>query len=229
MGKRMTGIAMVGFVSSIALGSLQAQRVRAPIAEGPRLPPAPAPVLIAADQPPPAIWALVRFALPPNTVSILVSRQQAGSAQGVVLTPNPVPIAALLRPNQTEYGWYDNTLTALGTYSYSVAAVFGDGRTGISTPISFTPQVYEARNVSVYKLDPYSARVSFKNSALPAQTYRLFGTGIATFGVEASVDKFGNGKVVVGNLPAGTYNWVLRAEFQPGIRSAGVPVSVTLP
>jgi hypothetical protein len=219
---------MAGLLSVIALASAGAQQVRTPIAPGPRLPPAPAPVVIAADQPPRAIWALIRFNLPPNVSGVVVSRQQAG-AQGVVLTPNPVPVASLQRQSQTEYGYYDNTLTALGTYSYSVVAVYADGRTGISAPVSFTPQLYEARSVNVQKADPYTAVITFANSALPAQTFRLYGTGIPAYGVEAFIDRMGHGKVTVGSLAAGTYNWVLRAEFQPGIRSAGVPVAVTLP
>jgi hypothetical protein len=118
----------------------------------------------------------------------------------------------------------------MGTYSYSVAAVLDDGRVGTSGWFTYAPQIYEARTVNVQKTSPYSALVVFSNGLLRPQVYRLYGTGLVTYGVEAVMDKMGRGgSVQINNLAAGTYNWVLRAEFQPGIRSNGVPVSITLP
>jgi hypothetical protein len=218
-------------VSVVSVGRANAQI--SPGSKVVQLPPAPAPVLAGADQQPRTIWPLVRFDLPPNTVAIRVTRQQAGSTSPLLLTPTDVPIASVSKypmSDHTYYVWPDNSLTALGSYSYSIAAVLDDGRVGTSTWLPFTPQVYEPTNVTVQKTSSYSATVFFGNSPLPARTYRLYGTGLVTYGVEATMDRMHpGGSVPVGNLPAGTYNWVLRAVFDPSIRSNGVPVSVTLP
>ena len=226
-----SAIAVASMVSFAALGRAEAQ-----IAPGDklvRLPAAPAPVLAAADQQPRTIWPLIRFDLPPTTVAIRVRRLQSGSTSPLLLTPTDVPIASVAKypyPDHTYFVWPDNSLPALGSYSYSIAAVLDDGRVGTSTWIPFTPQVYEPLNVTVQKTSSYSAAVVFSNGTLPAKTYRLYGTGLVPYGVDATIDKIHSGGTVeVGNLAAGTYNWVLRAVFDPGVRSNGVPVSVTLP
>jgi hypothetical protein len=223
-----TAVSAFVLIGCILAGRADAQ-VRTPIAPGPRLPPAPAPIIAAVDQAPGAIWGNVRFDLPPNTAAIRVTRQDAAGTQ-VRLTPNDVPLASVGRTSDGKYGYYDQTLTAMGTYSYSVAAVLDDGRVGTSGWFTYAPQIYEARTVNVQKTSPYSALVVFSNGLLRPQVYRLYGTGLVTYGVEAVMDKMGRGgSVQINNLAAGTYNWVLRAEFQPGIRSNGVPVSITLP
>jgi hypothetical protein len=230
----INAVSLVGLVSFIAVGRAGAQ-IRTPIAT-PRLAPAPAPVLAAADQQTHTIWPLIRFDLPTNAVAIRVSRQQAGGTS-VLLTPTDIPVASVSKVNMADgwhYVWPDNTLTALGSYSYSVADVLDDGRVGVSGWLPYTPQVYEPTNVTVQKTSSFSAVVSFTNSfPVPARTYRLFGTRLVTYGFEATkspYDKTGRSWTVqLDNLPAGTYNWILRGEFDPGIRSNGVPVSVTLP
>ena len=229
------GIAKVISAASIVL-VVSVGRAEAQIAPGDKtiqLPPVPAPVLGGADQQVRTIYPLIRFDLPTTAVAILVSRRPPGSTTAVLLTPTPVPIASISKytyPDRTYYVWLDNTLPAVGTYSYAIATVQSDGRTGISSWLSYTPQLYEATSVSVQKTSSYSAVVYFTKSALGAKTYRLYGTGIPAFGVEATMERnLLHGSVQMGNLAAGTYNWILRAEFDPGVRSNGVPVSVTLP
>jgi hypothetical protein len=223
-------LAIAGF---IALGPLHAQ-VRTPIAPAPRMPAGPAPIMSAPTQEPGSIWARLSFQLPPNAVQIRVVRQQAGSTQGVLLTPQPVPVVKLGRVDAA-YVWTDPTVPALGTYSYAVSVDLDDGRVGNSSPVSFSPQIFEPTSVRGLKASPYSAVVEFKDGAVPGSIYRLYGTGLPTFGVDAKpgTDPSGAGttlwSVYLQNLAAGTYNWVVRAEFKPGIKSNGVPVSVTLP
>ncbi len=222
---------VVGAATIVSVGRADAQI--SPGSKIVQLPPAPAPVLAAADQQPRTIWPLIRFDLPPTTVAIRVTRQQAGGTSPLLLTPTDVPIASVSKypyPDRTYYVWPDNSLTALGSYAYSIAAVLGDGRVGVSSWLPFTAQVFEPLNVTIQKTSSYSATVFFGNSAPPARSYRLYGTGFVAYGVEATMDRMHpGGSVAVGNLAAGTYNWVLRAVFDPGVRSNGVPVSVTLP
>jgi len=221
---------LLGLMSLVAVAGANGQ-----IAPGDKtvlLPPAPAPVLDAVDQQVRTIYPLIRFDLPTNAVAIRVKRLTAGNTTPVLLTPTDIPIASVLKVtmDRTYYVFADNTLTALGSYSYSVAAVLDDGRVGTSGWIAFSPQLYEPRDVTVQKLSPYSLAIYFTNSALPARTYRVYGTGIAAFGMQATVDKMGlHWALQLSNLAAGTYNFVVRGEFDPGIRSNGVPVSVTLP
>jgi hypothetical protein len=222
---------LLGLMSVVAVAGANGQ-----IAPGDKtvlLPPAPAPVLAAADQQVRTIYPLIRFDLPTNAVAIRVKRLTAGSTTPVLLTPTDIPIASVLKVtmDRTYYVFPDNTLTALGSYSYSVAAVLDDGRVGTSSWIAFSPQVYEPQNVTAQKLSPYSVAVVFTSSVFPARAYRVYGTGIAPFGMQAATtDKMGRSWAVqLSNLAAGTYNFVVRAEFDPGIRSNGVPVSVTLP
>lgn len=207
-----------------------AQVIRQPIGT-PRLPPAPAAVLSSINQVKFAISAQVWFQVPTGTASILVSRAVAGGTPSLV-TPNPVPLASVPTLTGQYYYWIDNTLNALGSYSYTVAAIQGDGRSGVSTPMAYTPLVGEPQNVRVTKTDPWTAVVTFDRSLPEPQTYRLYGTGLVSYGVQAVVDvsSYSRGNAVtVGNLAAGTYNWVLRAEYVPGIRTTGVPVVVTFP
>lgn len=230
MASTINGGSLLGLMSLVAVAGANAQ-----IAPGDKLvvlPAAPAPVLAAADQQVRTIYPLIRFDLPTNAVAIRVRRLTPVSTTPVLLTPTDIPIASVLKivMDHTYYAFVDNTLTALGSYSYSVSAVLDDGRVGTSGWISFSPQVYEPQNVTAQKLSPYSVAVVFSNSVFPARTYRLYGTGIAPFGMQATTDKMGRTwSVQLGNLAAGTYNFVVRAEFDPGIRSNGVPVSVTLP
>jgi hypothetical protein len=160
--------------------------------------------------------------------------RQLGSATPVLLTPTPVPVASLARVDGL-YAWTDASLGALGTYSYAVSVEISDGRIGNSTPVSFTPQIFEPANVRGLKASAYSAVVQFNDGAVPATIYRLYGTGLPAWGVDAKPGKDPSGSgatlwsVYLQNLAAGTYNWVVRAEFKPGIRSNGVPTYVTLP
>ena len=100
---------------------------------------------------------------------------------------------------------------------------------GISRWLSYTPQVYEATNVTVQKNQQLLGAVNCAEPPLAAKTYRLYGTGLAASVLNDHGPVGRGGTVQVGNLAAGTYNWILRAEYDPGIRSNGVPVSVTLP
>jgi len=211
-----------------ALVPAGAQVIRQPIGT-PRLPPPPAAVMSSINQTQGAIFPQVWFQVPSGTASIQVYRSTAGGA-AVLVTPTPVPLASVPTPTGQYYYWIDNTLNALGSFSYSVAAIQGDGRGGVSTPMAYSPRIDEPTSVAIRKADPFTAIVSFGQAKLPAQTYRLYGTGLVTYGVQATLDPRGTvGAVTVGNLAAGTYNWVLRSEYAPGIRSNGVPVTVTLP
>jgi hypothetical protein len=234
MNRPITAMSALGIVSMIAATYAGAQTVSPrTIAPAPRMSPGPAPILSAPTQEPGSIWAKLTFQLPTNAVAIRVARQ-LGSATPVLLTPTAVPISSLARVDGL-YAWTDASLGALGTYSYAVSAELSDGRVGNSTPVTFTPQIFEPTNVRGLKASPYSAVVEFKDGAVPAGIYRLYGTGLPAFGVDAKpgMDPSGSGttlwSVYLQNLAAGTYNWVVRAEFKPGIRSNGVPVSVTLP
>jgi len=234
MNARITVISALGIVSMMAASHTGAQTVSPrTIAPAPRMPPGPAPILSAPTQEAGSIWAKLTFQLPPNAVAIRVARQ-LGSAAPVLLTPTAVPVASLARVDGL-YAWTDASLGALGTYSYAVAAELDDGRIGNSSPVTFTPQIFEAANVRGLKASPYSAVVEFKNGAVPASIYRLYGTGLPSWGVDAKPGKDPSGdpsplwSVYLPNLAAGTYNWIVRAEFKPGIRSNGVATSVTFP
>jgi hypothetical protein len=230
MVSKIKAASLVGLINLVAVTRAHAQI--APGDKTVRLPAAPAPVLAAADQQVRTIWPLIRFDLPTNAVAIRVSRITAGSNTPVLLTPTDIPVASIQKVmmDRTYFGWVDNSLSTLGSYSYSIAAVLDDGRVGTSSGMPYSPQLYEPLNVTAQKTSAYSVTVGLSNGVLPAKTYRLYGTGIAPFGLEMTKDKMGRfWSVQLGNLAAGTYNWVARAEFDPGIRSSGVPVSVTLP
>jgi hypothetical protein len=223
---------LISCVNLVAAASAHAQ-----IAPGDkivRLPAAPAPLLAAADQQVRTIWPLIRFDLPTNALAIRVSRLTAGSATPVLLTPTDIPVTSIMKVtmiDHTYFAWPDNSLTALGSYSYSISAVLDDGRVGTSSWLAYSPQVYEPQSVAAQKLSPYSVAVGLSNSVFPAKTYRLYGTGIAPFGMElTTTDKARRyWTIQLSNLAAGTYNFIVRSEFDPGIRSNGVPVSITLP
>jgi hypothetical protein len=213
--------------SSMAAG---AQVVRQPIGT-PRLSPAPAPVMSSVNQTPQTIFPQIWFQVPQGVVSILVSRTPAGGT-GTAVTPKPVPLSQVPTPTGQYYYWTDNTLNALGTYSYQVAGIQADGRTGTSTPIAYTPVVTEPMSLTVTKPNPFTATITFQQSKMAAQAYRLYGSGLPASGVFATVnasDPRAAGTVSVGDLAAGTYNWVLKAQYSPGVLTAGVPVTVTVP
>lgn len=222
---------LVGLITLVA-----SERAIAQIAPGDKtvlLPPAPAPVLAAADQQVRTIWPLIRFDLPTNAVAIRVKRLTAGSTTPVLLTPTDIPIASINKVvmDHTYFAWPDNSLTALGAYSYSISAVLDDGRVGTSSWLPYSPQVYEPQSVAAQKTSAYSVVVGMSSSVFPAKTYRLYGTGIAPFGMELTTTDKGRRywSIQLNNLAAGTYNFIVRSEFDPGIRSNGVPVSVSLP
>ncbi|MGE0552097.1 MAG: hypothetical protein AB7R55_01580 [Gemmatimonadales bacterium] len=210
---------------------------RTPRAPAPILPPAPAPTLKGIDQVAESIWPELAFALPPETSAIRIMRQQPGG-QPIMVTPTPVPVAQLQRGDLLyAHRWTDDTPQALGNYSYLVVAEFGDGRTSNSAWLWFTPQVPEASNVRAVQAGRYVAAIQFNDSPIPASKYLVFGSGLPSFGTEATssiVQVAGAGPVrvwtvVMNNLAAGTYSWTVRTEFKPGIRSAGVPVTFTMP
>ena len=232
MATRIVAVSIF-FLFSLMVACQAEAQVRTPIAPAPRMPAGPAPILSAPAQESGSIWARLTFQLPPNAVAIRVVRQPVGSTQATLLTPSPVTVASLARVDGL-YAWSDRSLTALGSYSYGVAADLDDGRVGTSTPVTFTPQIFEPTNVRGLKASAYSAVVEFKDAAVPASIYRLYGTGLPSWGVDAKPGKDPNDgttlwSVYLPNLAAGTYNWVVRSEFKPGIRSNGVPVAVTLP
>lgn len=207
-----------------------AQIIRQPIGT-PRLPPAPAPVMSSINQTQGAIWPQIWFQVPDGTTGIRVSRQPAGGTWSLI-TPTTVPLSTVPTPTGQYYYWTDNTLAALGAYNYSVTGVLADGRMATSSPMAYSPIVNEPSSVAVTKPNPWTAVITFLPSKWPAQTYRLYGTGLAPIGAQASGDPNDprtNWSVTLTNLAAGTYHWVLKAEYAPGIRTTGVPVSVTLP
>jgi hypothetical protein len=218
---------------------LSSAQVRTPRAPGPRLPPAPAAIVTSAGQANWTIYPELRFELPPGTVGVRVQRKPKGG-QAQLLTPTSLPAAKLANPSGAGYQWWDQTLTALGSYEYSVVAELDDGRQGPSAWFPYVPQLYEAINVRMTKLSSYNVQVEFNDGAVAGGSYRLFGTGIAATGEPAVADQqlyqdpttrqlYRVWRVVRSGLAAGSYNWVLRAEFQPGLRTAGVPVSVVMP
>lgn len=216
-------------------------QVRTPVAPGPRLPPAPAPVVSSIAQRGRTIGPTLRFDLPPGTVGVRVLRQ-ANGGQPELLTPTALP-PDKLRDRLAQgaaYQWNDETLRALGSYSYSVVAELEDGRRGPSTWFPYTPRLYDAINARVEKLSNYDVRVEFNDGAIPAAGYRLFGTGIAPTGEPAVLQQlmyqdpatrqlYTVWHLVRSGLAAGSYHWVLRAEFQPGLQTAGIPLFVAMP
>jgi hypothetical protein len=240
MRARRNVISIAAILSAIAANQAGAQvQVRPPtIAPGPRPPPAPIPYFTQVYQLPQRVWPALEFALPSNTVSIRVLRRTAGSTQPVLLTPSAVPVTGLTRVTWPNYMWEDAMLRAFGSYSYAVVAELDDGRTGMSAWIPFVSQASEAANVRVVKPDPYTAVIEFDDAPpTPPRTYRLFDTGrtaLLSNGIEATKISTSNGwwsswRIVVNNLAAGTYNWILRSEYTPNIPSKGIPVSVTMP
>lgn len=221
--------ALAGILFIVTTEAANAQVIRQPIGS-PRLPPAPAPVMSSVNQTTGSIAPQIWFQVPEGTAGIRVSRQPAGGAWALI-TPNTVPLSSVPTPTGQYYYWTDNTLNALGTYNYTVTGVLSDGRMATSTAIAYAPIINEPSGLTVSKPNPWTAVVTFQPSKMAAQTYRLYGTSIATFGAQATApqDLRGEWTVTIANLAAGTYNWVLRAEYAPGIRTNGVPVSVTLP
>lgn len=214
------------FLLASARGS--AQIIRQPIAT-PRLPPAPAPVWSSVNQAPNAIWPQLWFQVPEGTTGIRVSRQPAGGAWALI-TPTTVPLSSVPTPTGQYYYWTDNTLTALGAYNYTVTGVLADGRMGTSAAIAYAPTITEPTSVTATKADPWTAVVTFQPSKATTDTYRLYGTGLPAVGTQATFDPYrGGGSVRISGLAAGSYSWVLRAIYAPNIRTAGVPVSITLP
>lgn len=222
--------APVGMLMAVMATTAVAQVPRTGV--NPRLPPAPAPALSSVNQTPGTIFPQIWFQVAQGVVSILVSRTPQGGTP-IAVTPAPVPLSQVPTPTGQYYYWTDNTLNALGMYTYQVAAVYGDGRTGISTPIAYSPVITEPSGLAVTKPNPFTAVIAFQPSKSQAQAYRLFGTGLPTYGVQATnaggATSAQGWTVTVGNLAAGTYNWILRAEYAPGVRTNGVPVAVTLP
>lgn len=231
--------ATIATLCSLLVPVLSSAQVRTPRAPGPRLPPAPAAILMSASQQHGTIYASLRFDLPPGTVGVRVLRQTAGGTP-LLLTPTSLPAAKLASPGGTGYEWTDQTLPSLGSYSYSVVAELDDGRQGPSAWLPYSPQLYEATSLNLVKLSNYDVRLEFNDGAIYANSYRLFGTGIGAIGEPAVLQQLMYRDPATGHLhrvwhlvrsglPAGTYNWVLRGDFQPGVRTAGVPVSVVMP
>jgi len=225
--------------AALLVPAVSSAQVRVPRAPGPRLPPAPAAILMSASQQAGTIYPALRFDLPSGTVGVRVLRQTNGGSPQL-LTPTALPAGKLAAPGGTGYQWTDQTVPALGSYAYSVVAELDDGRQGPSAWLPYSPQVYEATNLKVVKLSNYDVRVEFNDGAISAAGYRLFGTGIAATGEPAVLQQlmyqdpvtrqlYRVWHLVRGGLAAGSYNWVLRGEFQPGVRTAGVPVSVVMP
>ena len=214
-------------------------QVRTPRAPGPRLPPAPAAIVLGAAQQHGGIYPRLNFDVPPGTVGIRVLRQ-TGTSQPLLLTPTSVPVAKLRAVTGTGYQWSDNTVPALGMYGYSVVAELDDGRQGPSAWFAFTPQLYEATNIRVAKVSNYNVTIAFYDGAVYASSFRLYGTGQPAMGTPAVLQQlmeqdpvtriqYRVWKIELIGLAAGPYNWTLRGDFQPGIRTAGVPVSVVMP
>lgn len=230
----------IAVVSALLVPAMSSAQMRTPRAPGPRLGPAPAAIVTSALQTNWTIYPSLQFDLPPGTVGVRVLRQPKGG-QPQLLTPTPLPADKLTdRTGRAGYQWIDQTVPALGTYEYSVVAELDDGRQGPSAWFPYSPQVYEAINVKPTKLSNYNVEIVFNDGAVAAVGYRLFGTGIAAIGEPAVADQqlyqdpatralYRVWRVVRTGLAAGTYNWVLRGEYQPGVRTAGVPVSVVMP
>lgn len=228
----------IAVISALLVPALSSAQVRTPRAPGPRLPPAPAAIVTSVLQTNWTIYPQLRFDLPPGTVGVRVLRQTKGG-QPELLTPTSLP-ADKLADRRGGYRWIDQTVPALGTYEYSVIAELDDGRQGPSAWFLYSPQLYEAINVRTTKLSNYNVQVEFNDGAVAAVGYRLFGTGIAAIGEPAVADQlmyrdpttnadYRVWRLVRTGLAAGTYNWVLRGEYQPGVRTAGVPISVVMP
>ncbi len=201
---------------------------------GPRLPPPPAPVLSSINQTPGAISPQIWFQVAQGVMSISVSRAPQGGAASVI-TPQPVPLSQVPTPTGQYYYFTDNTLNTMGVFNYQVTAIYGDGRSATSTALPFSPVTSEPSSLSAKKPNPFTAVILFQPSKFEAQTYRLFGAGLPPTGVYAVKGDVASStgqpqwSVIVPNLAAGTYNWVLRAHYAPGFLTPGVGVSVTLP
>jgi hypothetical protein len=229
----------IALVATLLVPAMSSAQLRTPRAPGPRLGPAPAAIVTSALQTNWTIYPQLRFDLPPGTVGVRVRRQTKGG-QPELLTPTSLPADKLGDRRGGGYRWIDQTVPALGTYEYSVVAELADGRQGPSAWFPYSPKVYEAINVRLTKLSSYNVQIEFNDGAVAAVGYRLFGTGIAAIGEPAVADQqlyqdpatralYRVWRVARTGLAAGTYNWVLRGEFQPGVRTAGVPVSVVMP
>lgn len=198
----------------------------------------PAPILEGARQVESSIWPQLTFRLPPDVTGIRVFRQQAG-AQPQLVTPTGIPISVLKR-YEALWEWTDATLAVVAPVQYAIVADFRDGRQSTSTSLTYTPQLYEPTDVRALKTgDGYTVQIHFFGSTpVLAEKYRVFGTRLPLNGVEATLgpaEQNAQGMLVypwvvrVTSLPAGTHQWTVRAEYKPGLRSAGVPVSVTMP
>ncbi len=226
-------------VSALLVPAMSSAQVRTPRAPGPRLGPTPAAIVTGIWQTNWTIYPWLQFELPPGTVGVRVLRQLKGG-QPELLTPTSLPAAKLADPLKGGYKWIDQTVPALGTYEYSVVAELADGRQGPSAWFLYSPQVYEAINVRLTKLTNYNVQIEFNDGAVAAGSYRLFGTGIAAMGEPAVAEQelyqdpatralYRVWRVTRTGLAAGTYTWVLRGEYQPGVRTAGVPIAVVMP
>jgi len=194
---------------------------------------APAPVIKGVEQFVQYIWANMCFELPSNTTGVSVQRQREGNSTIQTLTPASVPPSALTgkRCSATTYAWVDSTLTATGSYYYSVVAELADGRKGPSAWTKFVTATLDPTAVSAAKKDSYTALVKFGPPAtVQPAGYKLFGSALPAAGIDATFDALNNaGTVLVPNLAAGTYTWYLRAVYKPGITSPGVLVTISMP
>jgi hypothetical protein len=194
---------------------------------------APAPIIKGIPQVVQSIWADLCFELPPNTTGVSVQRQREGNSTIQTLTTASIPPSALtgIRCSATTYAWIDSTLTATGSYYYSVVAEFADGRKGASAWTKFVTANSDPTAVSAAKKDSYTALVKFGPPASVAPAgYKLFGSALPAAGIDATFDAFNNaGTVLVPSLAAGTYTWYLRAVYKPGITSPGVLVTISMP
>ena len=196
---------------------------------------APAAIIVGMLQVPGSIWANVCFTLPPNTSAISVQRQREGNSTIQTITAAPIPLSALIGAMRcsatTGAAWVDSTLTAAGSYYYSVVAELADGRKGASAWTKFVTVTPDPTGVSAAKRDSYTALVRFSGPASGmAAGYKLFGSALPPAGMDATFDGSTNaGTVVVPNLAAGTYTWSMRAVYRPGIMSPGVPVTISMP
>ncbi len=213
-------------------------------APAPRLSPAPPPAWAPFRQVSRSIWPELRFELPPGAASIRIQRQQPGQAAPQLLTPDAIPVASLKTDGSAGggmrvYTWRDQALQAPGTASYQVTVDLDDGRQGTSPWAPYTPDLREAHSITVTRTDAYTVRVEFFHVVdHEPRTFRLVRPGIplaaspqATSATKMLPDGTYNivWSVTVGSLSPGTYTWLLKAEYEPGVFSNGVPVSVTMP
>lgn len=196
-------------------------------------PPARAPKMLAVPKgPPPAgLWVrpdspiahrLIWFIVDanPGIAGYRIFSAPQANGQWTLRTPGLISGEPDYPHNPAEKSWVDASLVAPGQM-YRVTAVYSDGREGSADFVYTNPlQPQTPTGFTVQQVGPGAVSLSWQPLAFAA--FRLFGSG------QPATGSLINGtQANFTNLPDGTYNWTLSADYG-GVHGPGPSVSITL-